>query len=270
MKILRAIFRFYINSSIHVALAVVALTLFTYFEFGIALDFSLLSFVFLSSITGYNFVKYAPIAKLYHRRLTNQLKLIQVFSFMAFMGLCVNVFFVNFQILMLSSVLGILTILYAVPIGQKNLREISILKVFVIALIWATTTFVFPFINRQHNNLIISATCIFSFFERFVWIILLMIPFEIRDLGYDQKHLKTLVSVFGIQKIKWMAMFVIGLLFLHKFIFFSNNEISFYYIVYATLASVILLSKSKQKTYFASFWVESLPIIWFFYLLFIS
>lgn len=262
MTILKAIFRFYINASIHVALAVVALTLFTYLEFGMALDLELLTFVFLSSITGYNFVKYAPIAKLYHRRLTNQLKLIQVFSFMAFIGLCVNVFFVNFQILLISSVLSILTILYAVPIGQKNLREISILKVFVIALIWTTTTFVFPFLNNNHDILVLSSSWYFSFAERFLWVVLLMIPFEIRDLRYDKTYLKTLVSVLGIQNIKWVSIVVLVLLTLHKLIYFDINEIRLYLFIYITLALVIIFSRSQQKLYFASFWVESLPIFW--------
>lgn len=270
MKIFKIIFRFYINASIHVALAIVALTYLTFLEYDIALDLNLLSFIFLSSITGYNFVKYAPIAKVYHRRLTNKLKLIQLFSFFAFVGLCVSVFFVNFQILLISLVLGILTVFYAVPIGSKNLREISILKVFVIALIWATTTFVFPFINNHHSILMMPASWFFSFAERLLWVILLMIPFEIRDLRYDKIYLKTLVSIFGILNIKWIAMSVIGLLALHKLFFLSNYEIGLYLFIYTTLALAILLSKSKQKPYFASFWVESLPIIWVLYILFVK
>ena len=93
------------------------------------------------------------------------------------------------------------------PIGSKNLREISILKVFVIALIWATTTFVFPFINNNQDIVAMSTSWYFSFFERFLWVVLLMIPFEIRDLRYDRLHLKTIVSVFGIQNIKWISIF---------------------------------------------------------------
>ena len=270
MKVLRAIFRFYINASIHVALAVVALTIFNCLEYGISLNLGLLSFVFLSSITGYNFVKYAPIAKLFHRRLTNQLKLIQIFSFLAFIGLCVNVFFVNFQILLIGSALGTLTILYAVPIGRKNLREISILKVFVIALIWATTTFVFPFINNNHDILALSFSWYFSFAERFLWVVLLMIPFEIRDLRYDKIYLKTLISVFGIKNIKIISISILFLLIIQKLIFFNLNEINIYLFVYTTLALVIIFSRSKQSPYFASFWVESLPMFWALFFIFIE
>ena len=262
MKILRAVLRFYINASIHVALSVVALTILTCLEFGISLDLELLTFVFLSSITGYNFVKYAPIAKLYHRRLTNQLKQIQIFSFLAFVGLCVSVFFVNIQTIITCLVLGIITLFYAIPIGRKSLRQVSILKVFVIALIWAVSSFILPFLNDNQDIFAKPTNWYFSFAERFLWVVLLMIPFEIRDLRYDQKYLKTLVSVFGIQNIKWISIVVLALLTLHKLIFFNFKEIVLYLFIYTTLILVIVFSRSKQRPYFASFWVESLPVFW--------
>lgn len=263
MKSLKAIFRFYINASIHVALSVVALTVLTCLEYDIYLDLGLLSFVFFSSITGYNFVKYAPIARLHHRSLTNQLKQIQIFSFLAFIGLCVSVIYVDIQILITSSLLGVLTVFYAVPVGQKNLREKSIIKVFIIAFIWAITSFVLPFIKTGAQDVSAMSTAWYlSFVERFLWVVLLMIPFEIRDLKYDQKHLKTLVSICGIQNIKWISIIVLILLTLYKIMFFNVYEIKLYLFIYATLAMVIVFSKGSQKPYFASFWVESLPIFW--------
>ena len=58
MTLLKQLFNFYINSSIHVALAVYSLTYITLVEYGIKYDEDVLYFVFYSTITGYNFVKF--------------------------------------------------------------------------------------------------------------------------------------------------------------------------------------------------------------------
>ena len=84
MKVLRRLFDFYINSSIHVALAVTSLVMVTLYEFELPLDFALVGFLFFGTITGYNFVKYAGVAGLHHRSLAKSLQAIQVFSFLCF------------------------------------------------------------------------------------------------------------------------------------------------------------------------------------------
>lgn len=269
MKFLNSLFRFYISSSIHVALSIVALLIITTQQYKIGLDFSLISFVFFGTVTGYNFVKYAPVARLHHRSLTNQLKQIQIFSFICFLGLSLSAFLVNFKVLYICGVLGILTLLYAIPIGKKNLRETSILKVFIIAAIWATVSFVLPFLEESTLNFYQSKVWWINYAERFVWILLLMIPFEIRDLRFDKAYLKTLVSVLGVFNIKIISTLILMGLALHKILDPDDQSLIFYFIIYATLGAFILISKKVQKPYFASFWVEGLPIFWiiFWYLL---
>ena len=67
MRYLRHIYDFYINASIHVALAVYALGYITLKELNILYDEIVLYFMFYASITGYNFVKYFGLAKFHHR-----------------------------------------------------------------------------------------------------------------------------------------------------------------------------------------------------------
>jgi len=62
MTFLKQLFNFYINSSIHVALAVYALAYITLVEYDIEYDENVLYFVFYATITGYNFVKYFGIS----------------------------------------------------------------------------------------------------------------------------------------------------------------------------------------------------------------
>ena len=212
MNIFKKLFNFYINASIHVAIAVVALTLITYIQFEISLNYLLLTFIFLSSITGYNFVKFAPIAKLHHRSLTEQLRQIQIFSFVVFIVLLVCLFFIDTKIIAVCFVLGITTLLYAIPLGKKNLREVALLKVFIIAFIWASTTYILPFIKDSFQWKDIPKLINYQFFERILWVVLLMIPFEIRDLRYDKKYLKTLVSTFGVWSVKFCATAILFIL----------------------------------------------------------
>ena len=79
MKLLSSVFSFYINSSIHVAFAVLAFVGISMLEYDLEIPNALWVFIFFGTITGYNFVKYAKIAGLRHRQLTNSLRTIQVF-----------------------------------------------------------------------------------------------------------------------------------------------------------------------------------------------
>lgn len=262
MRFFNNFFRFYINSSIHVALAVVSLTVLTYFQFQLAIDYKLLIFIFLSSITGYNFVKYAPIAKLHHRSLTQQLKQIQIFSFIVFLGLVVCVFFISLKIILTCAVLGLITLFYAIPLGRKNLREIAFLKIFVIAFIWTFSTFVLPFIDNSFEWTDLNKVIGFQFFERLLWVVLLMIPFEIRDLRFDKKHLKTLVTTFGVWPTKIGSLILLILLFFQKLYALNTDLIWIYVCIYISLAAAIIFAKPVQRPYYSSFYVEALPILW--------
>src|SRR5690606_19754898 len=130
--ILKKFLDFYLNSSLHVALAVVAFTTISILNFGIPVNYKLLLFIFLSTITGYNFIKYASIAGFRHLGLSYELRVIQVFSFLAFAGLIPTLFFQSPKVLIASVFLGFLTLLYALPLPgrYRNFREIPGLKIY--------------------------------------------------------------------------------------------------------------------------------------------
>ena len=144
MNVLKNIFNFYINSSVHVALAVVSLAAVSIVKFNLEYDYNLLAFIFFASVTGYNFVKYAGIAKLHHLSLAKNLRLIQIFSFICFVVLIYFIFQQTKDVIIISSILGVFTALYALPLlgGDTNLRGISGIKIFIIAMVWAGATVV--------------------------------------------------------------------------------------------------------------------------------
>ena len=269
MAVLKHIFNFYLNSSIHVALAVYALTWVTLLQFGLDYNENLLYFVFFASITGYNFVKYFGVAKFHHRSLAAWLKAIQIFSLLAFIAMCYYAVQLNLKTLIYLSVLGLITFLYAVPLlpmsyfrdSQMNLREISGLKVYVIALVWAFTTVLLPMIEVGET---ISVDVVITVVQRFILVIVLMLPFEIRDLNYDSLKLGTIPQRIGIKNTK-----IIGVLLLVVFFFLeyfkdeisANAILSTLIMTFVTLLFVVFSTKGQSK-YYSAFWVEGLPILW--------
>ena len=86
MRFLKLMFDFYLNASIHVAFSVYAFLRITEIYLELPYNENLNWFIFFGTITGYNFVKYAGVAKLHHRSLTKDLKIIQIFSFICFLS----------------------------------------------------------------------------------------------------------------------------------------------------------------------------------------
>ncbi|MFC0604744.1 hypothetical protein [Winogradskyella pulchriflava] len=274
MNGLKHIFNFYLNSSIHVAFAVFAFTWVTLIQFKLGYDKSVLYFVFFATITGYNFVKYFGIAKFHHRSLANWLKMIQVFSLIAFIAMCYFAFQLQEETLIYLSVFGLITFLYAVPLlpmryfrdSQMNLRQINGLKIYIIALVWAFTTVVLPLIE---NDVVFTADAFITIIQRFVFVIVLMLPFEIRDLNFDSIKLGTIPQRIGVKLTK-----IIGVLLLMVFFFLeyfkdeltAGSIVSTLIIVFITMLFVIFSNKN-QSEYYSAFWVEAVPIMWLIILL---
>lgn len=261
MRYVKVVFKFYITSSIHVALSVVSLSIISFLKFNIEIDYALIAFIFLATITGYNFVKYAPVAKLHHRSLTHHLRIIQVFSLICFFALLVSCFYLKVEVFLLSIILGLFNLFYAIPLTNRNLREIPLIKIFIIASIWTIVTVILPFFYAEANTSFNQQWQIESA-ERFLMVCLLMVPFEIRDYPFDKTYLKTIMSVFGLRTLKVISVLLIIVLLSLRLWLSEGDSYLFYIIMYFSLAICILASKTKQKAYFASFWVEALPIFW--------
>ena len=247
MDILKRVFNFYLNSSIHVALGVYALTWVTLIQFGIDYDKNSLYFVFYASITGYNFVKYFGVAKFHHRSLASWLKAIQIFSLVAFLALCYYASQLQMKTLILIGILGLITFLYAIPLlprkyfidEHKNLRQINGLKIYVIGLVWSFTTVVLPLVN---NEVSLDFDVIIIGIQRFIFVIVLMLPFEIRDLNYDNLKLGTIPQRIGVKKTKFIGVLLLMVFMMLEFSkdeLTSNAAISTLLIMFVTLLFVI-------------------------------
>lgn len=271
MHILKLLFNFYINSSIHVALSVYSLVRITELYFDLPYNKHLDYFIFFGTITGYNFIKYAGVAKFYHMSLTKSLRLIQIFSFISFCFLCYYAWLLPVDTLLYFLPFGILTVLYIVPfLGgfQKNLREISYLKIFIVGGVWAGVTAVIPLLASGST---IDVDLILLFVQRILFIVALILPFEIRDMQLDFENISTLPQKIGVKQTKRFGFIL--LLFALAFEFLitdsSVNRNVFLAVCFALLF-FLMRSKGNQSKYYSSFWVESLPVLWWIVLFLVS
>jgi hypothetical protein len=254
---------FYINSSLHVALAVVAFSVVTYLNFRLPIDPQLLLFIFFGTITGYNFIKYAGLAKFKHFSLSRNLRAIQILSFFAFIGLIITLVLQSRAVIFTSAILGCFTLLYAFPLTGKyrNLRGIPGLKIYIIAFVVAGVTIILPLIGQDSFP---SHDHILDFIQRIIIAIVLVLPFEIRDMNRDTLELDTIPQKIGIYNTKLLGYGLVGILLLLEFL--KNNFHPAYTISLIFLGIIILvfLKKSSvdQGEYFASFWVEAAPFFW--------
>ena len=264
MTFLKKLFDFYLNASIHVAIAVYAFVRITEMYVELPYNKPLNYFVFYGTITGYNFVKYFGIAKFHHRSLTQNLKIIQIFSFLCFVMLCFYGFQLSLKTLFFYGGFGLLTVLYAVPFLsglQKNLRAISYLKIIIVALVWAGVTVVIPAFDVYGIEL--STDIILMTLQRFILVCVLILPFDIRDVQYDAVSLQTIPKKIGVEKTKKLGYVLLMISLFLEFVIapnmsFRNVFLGFFFVVLFFL----MRASVKQAKYYSSFWVELLPIVW--------
>ena len=263
MNLFKNILNFYVNSSIHVALAVYSLVRITELYFDLPYNENLDYFIFYATITGYNFIKYAGVAKFYHISLTKSMRLIQIFSFLSF---CLLVYYgsnISTTVLIYFIPFAVITLVYVVPfLGgfQKNLRRVSYLKIFLVAFVWSGVTTVIPLIVGEYQY---EVNIILLFVQRMLFILVLILPFEIRDMKLDFKNLKTLPQKIGIEKTKKVGfvllLFSLTIEFLITTSFAYRNS---YLVICFILLIFLMRSTQNQSKFYSSLWVESIPIFW--------
>ena len=275
MGTFKRFFDFYIFSNIHVALAAFCLTKITLIENEIESNL-LPFFVLFSTIVSYNLIRF-------YNALENKIwfavfikknkKTLLGLTFLSLGILIYQSFFLNFKAIITLIPFGFLTLFYVIPFpwnksNSFTLRSVAFLKLFLIAISYAGITVLFPLINYCIE---VESNEIITFIQRFLFIVSITIPFDIRDLNFDNKNLKTLPQVIGIQKSK-----VVGLLFLMVFLgleFLKNSTEANYRINFIiALISLFFLLKAthNQNKYYSAFFVESIPMIWLLLLVFIK
>ncbi|WP_297792714.1 hypothetical protein [uncultured Eudoraea sp.] len=260
---LTRVFRFYLDASIHVAFAVISLLLATTLFLNISPGQHLIQFVFFGTIPTYNFIKYGVEAKKYILLKNHYHRQIQIFSLIMLIIAGYHFFFLSYELWFICFALALLIGLYALPVFPmyKNLRSLGVLKVLLVALVWTGTTVIIPVIAA---GILVSWDIYILIIQQLILILILLIPFEIRDLDYDQLNLKTIPQRLGVTKTIQLGILLTVIFFLMTFLKDSVTQLDIIgrAILFLILLGMLFLTRRHQSEYFASFYVESIPIGW--------
>ena len=262
----KSIIRFFINSNIWVAFCVLGLTasseilLYT-------TDFKVTQFVFFATIFAYNFQRIASINQgEEHARkdwlAKNKIAIYLLMLFAITMAIYVAFNFkLNTQIAIFFT--AVASILY--PFG---LRKVPFAKIFIISFVWMGSTMLLLVLEK---NISISQNVILHLVARFLFVFAITIPFDIRDLKYDAQNLRTIPLFFGAARARFIAifaLFICGIISIFQYFDLGLIFPNLLALILLYLAASILILKSdkhKGERYF-SFWVESLSIFSYLFL----
>jgi hypothetical protein len=264
MVVLKKIIDFYINSSLHVALSAFALVSMTYFFFGIDGDSSVAFFAFFGTVLGYNFVKYDTITRLNKTEIKKELKAIVFLSFISLLG-C---FYFFLQLSWISKISAFaffgLTLLYTLPFfpNKQNARNWKGVKIYIIGITWVGVTVILPLVEAE---IPFSMDMLLMAFQRFLLVFSIVLVFDIVDVKHDDLHLQTVPQKIGVEPTKKLGYLLLFLLLLLEF-FYTNNHhfltFIFKLLVCGTIAIFLFFANENRSRYYASFWLESVPILW--------
>lgn len=267
----KKILNFYINSSIHVALAVTAFTGVTMLNLELPPDADLLGFIFFGSVSGYNFVKYSRVSGFQHFSLNKNLRSIQVFSLLCGIAFIYYALKQPLSTLGVSTFFGVITALYALPVfsDNRNLRSLTGIKIFVIATVWAGVTVILPVLEA---GFMYWPDLLVEFIQRLMFVVVLTLPFDIRDLRFDTKQLQTIPQLFGIRKTRILGISLLIAVVSAEFIKQTTDSADVMALLLIAIVTAVFIRKSviQQARYYASFWVEGIPILWWFTLVIIE
>ncbi|MGB2341039.1 MAG: hypothetical protein ACPH57_00195 [Flavobacteriaceae bacterium] len=257
MESLKPYFEFYLKSSIHVALMVLCIYEISIIEHQLFPKNELRMFVFSGTLFAYNFVKYNNLFLNKLRGSKPALKGVVVLSYLSL--ICSGYFFIfmNLQEQIVALIASFLLCLYIMPLYQIkiNLRNIEGLKIHIVALCWTLVSLILPLINSF--DFFSLSTWIFIA-QRYLWIILAILPFEIFDSQMDSVELGTIPQSLGVPKTKLfgvlLAIIIVLLSFLNSSIFWFAYLLMVVFYVYFLCTTSI-----NQSFYRNHFWVEAVP-----------
>lgn len=269
MMVWKKILDFYINSSIHVAFSAYALAAMTMYFFAISGHFEVKAFAFFGTIVGYNFVKYDALARLNKISIRKELRLIIMLSF--FSALASFYYFLKLQFITksLGIFVFILLLLYTLPFfpNKQNARNWKGIKIYMVSLCWVGVTVILPLINAKVG---FTFDVLLLSIQRFILIFVLVLIFEIIDINTDDPHLQTVPQQIGVAKTKLLGYGLLTTLLLLEFLYDVNQDyipLVFKFIVSCSVVLFLYFANENRSRYYASFWVEAIPIFWWILLL---
>ncbi|MEO7961269.1 MAG: UbiA family prenyltransferase [Ginsengibacter sp.] len=232
--LLKKIAQFTLFSSIYIAACAVALSIETNILLHLPLNnISFYCFVFGATLVQYNLhyiVKKTAVEG--SERLEWSLHNKALHTAMFLTGcilIIISLFSFRLQHFYVLSILGVIAFLYsypALPFGKKRrIKEYGLLKILTLALLWTLVTVWFPV-----SNMVVDKTLYLVIFcERFVFMFVLCLLFDIRDIEIDRKEtIRTLPVILGrytSYKLAILALFLFLLIVFSHFLYSGETAV---------------------------------------------
>ena len=224
-------------------------------------------FVFSSTLLTYNIQRFIKSTQTVTHQTNHILWILSNKKEFYFIGLVsislvfysfIQLFHWNFTSLLILFISLIISILYVYKIKSKSLRDTPYLKIHLIAFIWVVALGIFELINEQ----------IFEFEEwmfvliHYFYVLAVTIPFDIRDLKYDDPKKRTIPQVLGVKNSKMMSF---GLMLLYTFLaiyFQPYLLLNFFFQISILISlSLILGIKTSRNEFYYSGLIEGSILI---------
>ena len=263
---------FSVQSHLIIALATFCMCLetFIFVGGGLILDYAIIaasgSIVFYGihrffQIKKYRNIPSGRIEKLKKYRLLNLISIIC--SGLVFIFLFIESrLFTHWYIVVVFALSG----LYILPLlpGKNRVRDLPYIKIFLISVFWMLITACIPVVLSGSH----FTNCILMYLaERFVFIMFITIPFDIRDIADDRMiGLKTMVTTWGFKTIKRAGLIIglMGIAIIVTCLFMNCLSTSFFIALilsYILAFSFFLYSSPKVPNNFYSVMVDGIMII---------
>ncbi len=205
-----------------------------------------------------------------HRWLSVHVPLIKALSTLGLVA-SITIYFlvlgwaIDFWFLAISAVIGVL---YALKIATKldGLRDVPHIKIYLIALQWTLVAVFWPYL-RLEDGVAFPWTLAFSVF---FFILAATVPFDIRDIVYDDKKKMTIPQIAGIKGAKTVAL-VFLTISLICLILFSPAILynGLFYVCYLVLTLLIVNSQTRRREMYFSGLIDGWIIVYALLIVFI-
>lgn len=262
--VMEKLFMAVLYSSVFISFCGFALTIETYQLSNLPVSLSMAWFVFMATLFTYNLSSVqATLARfLYGNKsqgkswvLRNRFAL-SVLGVVALLVAGFIYFYFNLKVNFWFVLhLAVISIGYTIPIlyrarQARPLRKVPLLKVFLIAYVWAAVTVFFPLMDAGIE--IWNEQALLLFARRFLFILALALLFDIRDYTYDQTtSILTVPGLIGVQKTKKLSL---ALLLLNSLLVIgSETGATLAALISGVLAAgivVIFSAEYKKRVYY--------------------
>ncbi len=245
---------FILFGSIYIAICAIALCLQTSMTLDIPFNkLSFYCFVFGATLAQYNLhylVKKKAVKN--SKRLAWSMKHKVTHKVLFATGILLILFsFFGFRLkhFFILGVLGVISLLYSFPVlpfGKKRIKDYGYLKIITLSLLWTVVTVWFPAVNHPFDLKLFA----FVFMKRFVFMFVLCLIFDVRDIEIDyEERIHTVAVILGKKRSYWlsyMALLLFLLLAVFQNLYYPDMK-ELWAMVVSSVCTFLIIEVSKKN-----------------------